>query len=408
MEITTFPAIISCPGKYIITEDLIFSSTSNTIQNLITVNACNVTIDLMGHTLSISDDYRYKNRWFNLIYSKHSVIVMNGTLGTTSGYSIKSNGNVHCNNITFSQYELGAVVSDTYISLNECNILSPNTTNTLYAYDYSRRMITVSFDLISNHSNALPIITIGQLTQYMATLENLLNFVLEQYRNGIYDVRFFKQDVSYRTNRVLHAPKIKLCNANISIPSINRYIYEMERLTNISTNTVILDVGYFPVQYTTSVTIPELSNVVWYSGYLVNTYNLPYYRMPQDIIDGIKNLQSSIPSGYFNDVILTPIIIIDANDIKLYDSNITISPDDIVTVIINNSRYVRCVNCKIGGIFRIISSKSVRISSSTLLELDIHVAQTLELTNNIITFLSLHNVGTNIIINNSSICNSIK
>lgn len=397
MEITTFPATINCPGKYVIVEDIEFSSTSNTIENLITVNACDVSIDLMGHTLSISDDYKYKNRWFNLIYSKHSICVNNGILGRTSGYSIKCSSDVHCNKVIFNMYELGAILTDKYVSLTECTILSPNTTQSTYAYDYSRRMITVCFDLISNHSNALPITVIGQLSQYMATLENLLDFVYQQYRNGINDLRFFTSDISYRSKNVINGSKVKICNSTITIPNISEFIYTMEKLTNIATNNVVLDIGYYPIQYLSSVTIPELSNVVWYSGYLVNTYNLPYYRMPQDILDSIKNLQNTVPTGYNNVIIQDTIVIVDCKDIKIYDTTMTV-PSTIISILINNSRYVRCVNCTLKGIFRIISTKSLRITSSNILQLEVLSASCLELSNNIIGLITMYNLSPNVCI----------
>lgn len=395
MEISTFPAVITCPGKYIITEDLVFSSSSNTINNLITVNACNVTIDLMGHSLSLSETYRYKNRWMNLIYSKHSIRVRNGTLGMCSGYSIKSGGDIHCDGVIFTLYELGAAFSDSYISLSNCTVQSPNPTYSLYAYDYSRRMITVSFDIISNHSNALPITVIGQLSQYSATLENLLDFVLEQFNMGIVDIRFFSNVLSYRSENVIHAPKVKICNSNITIPTIGTRTYTEEKLTYTATNAVILDVGSFPLQYISSVTIPELANVVWYSGYISNLYNLPYYRMPADIIDYIKNLQPNPPAGYSLTNISYEIIIIWANDLKISGTALT-CPSTTVSILITNSRYVRCVDCTIGGIFRIVSSKSVKITSSTITQLVILSVECIILCNNIIALYIMHNISPNI------------
>lgn len=393
MEITTFPAVITCPGKYIITQDVSFSSTSNTIENLITVNACNVTIDLMGHSLSITEQYRYKNRWLNLIYSKHSICVNNGTLGRCSGYGIKCDKDIHCKNLTFTMYELGALVSDSYISLEGCTILSPNGTNTLYPYDYSRRLINVAYDIISNQSYVLPIIAIGELSQYMATLENLLDFVLEQYNRGIIDLRFFSETISYRLDNIIYAPKVKICNSTINILNIGTSRYSKEELRYNATNTIVLDVGYFPIQYVTSVEIPELSNVVWYSGYLVNTYNLPYYRIPTEVLDGIKNLNINIPIGYSNANLITNIILILTNDIKLYNSTI-ITPD--IPIIITNSRYVRCIDCTITTTLQISSSKSVRITGSTISTLKIISVDCIELCNNNITLLIMNNVGPNI------------
>lgn len=401
MEILTFPYIITCPGKYYITQDIVFSSPSNTIENLITVNVNDVTIDLMGHSLSISTDYRYKNRWFNLIYSKCPITVINGTLGLTSGYSIKSDSSVHCTNVIFTLYELGAIISNSYISLNACTILSPNSTNTIYTYDYSRRIITITFDMITKHSNTLPITSIGQLSQYIATLENLLDFALEQFKNSIYDIRFFSPNVSYRTTNILKAPKIKICDTKITINDIHRYTYQKQTLTMTSNNSVIFDIDYYPLQYDDSVTIPELSNVIWYSGSLVNTYNLPYYSIPQDILDAIKNLQISIPNGYTSVFNIYPIVVIDCNNLKIYDT-ILIIGDNITSITINNSRYVRCIDCNIGGVINILSSSSVRITSSTLNSLEIYSSSCLELSDNIITLLKLHNISPN---NNNIRCN---
>ena len=378
-------------------EDIIFSSASNTIENLITVNACNVTIDLMGHSISISEQYRYTNRWLNLVYSKHSITVMNGTLGRCSGYGIKCDGDIHCNSLTFCLYELGAIRSETYISMEGCTILSPNGTYTLYPYDYSRRIINISYDIIGTQSTTIPITVMGHLTQYMATLENLLDFVLEQYNRGIIDVRFFGQTISYRMEYIIYASKVKICNTTININNIGTTRYAEEKLIYNVTNSIILDVGYLPIQYASSVTIPELGSVVWYSGYIVNMYNLPYYRIPTDILDAIKILQTTIPIGYTNYTLSDKISIVYCNDLKLYSSTILV-PDSNTAILINNSRYVRCVDCTITSIFQITSSKSVRITDSTISQLILTSVNCITLCDNNIALLSMYNVTPNITI----------
>jgi len=389
MEITTFPCNIIKPGRYEIVDNIVFSSDSLYITNLITVESCDVTIDLMGNSLSLSSDYNLRNRFFNLIYSDKDITVVNGTLGLCSGYSIESKSNVRCENVTFNSYELGAV-KGRYVSLSNCNVGNPNLTNTTVNYDYARNLVVVCSNLISNYSVKLPINIVSQLTSYMSALETVLNFKLQSYYMDIYDMQYFTYVTYPRCKNIIDANKVKICGTQVNITSPNTFIYLMENVTAIDTNSVLCDITGLPVQYTEAILNQSWSTLIGYSSNVVSTYSLPYPYLPTIISSNLIN-QLSLPSGYISASIMTDITCIYSNDIKIY--NISMSAINIIGIQLNNSRYFRCYSSSITSNIILNACKSIKMEGNTLNSLNIIGLKDIESTNNIIGTLTMKNVS---------------
>jgi hypothetical protein len=245
--------------------------------------------------------------------------------------------------------------------------------------------------LISKYSSVLTVQTISQLTVYATELQNLLDFALISFNNGIYYEGLFIQSLSYRTTGILEADKVKMCNTQITISNIGNYIYDQEILTT-PTGEIVRDISGLPLQYTytSSGTINPLGDLTSYTSTVVDSYNLPYPRMPQAIIDDIIVRNLVIPPGYNIKFVIQYIVIIRCSDIKMYNTTVMVL-DTLTSIEIGSSRYVRCHNCTIGGKFYINSSKSIKISGSTITYLSIQNPSCIELCDNIIKYIEMHN-----------------
>lgn len=348
------PYVIDKSGTYILTSDIVFTSTQ-VYDYIIKIVASDVTLDLNSHTISQSNTYAYYSRYLSIIQidkvfelckpispiccsSTNNITIKNGTLGRCSYAGIRTLmtyiGNVCVNNVSFNDYETSGIYSE-HIGKLYCNNI--NISNNLQGwrmtinYDYARKLIQTSME-ISRNPALLPS-DIANLMNAVTSLQFYLDGAASNMINTGTSISPWST-TSYQTSKyvagIYSTSKLQIKNSEVN--GIKTVFNTSYSIIDNNTQQPVLDPGSSNIQWYIFINdfgtdVLAWSNLITVASNIVRTYMLPYPYVPLAIIDSLFVNHLMLSSYTYLTASNQPIPVIYCNDLRMCAC--TISANDI-------------------------------------------------------------------------------
>lgn len=316
------PYIITKPGCYILTSDILFKS-KQIYEYIISIQVEGVTLDLNGYTIKQEDNYAFYARYLSCIsilapkyqcdnYSDN-ISIKNGTLGRCSDYSIRVDESfkdyLYITQVVFTNYETGAIYakSDTHkgkLKIEEINVNSNFINSRLSInYDFARRLCQTAKEIIKDIR--LDPIDVATIATLLSNLETDLNYAAEKIINGDYTASYPWSGDNKLLNKFKSAIEVGrnlyITRSNIRNITVNSFTFS--NVIDSLTLEVIVDSSASPLQsevFTTepnNVSVINWKNLINFLSKTTVKYGLNYPSVPTVLLNTLLQDGSGAP-GY--------------------------------------------------------------------------------------------------------------